>query len=353
MHFAHAREMSARFLYSCRWMAQLNSRGGSEQALIARILAAFGTRGERTSRLEVGPGDDAAVLRASPGCVVLTCDPFVEGVHFLPAVHPPDSIGFKALARATSDLAAMGARPRCFLLSLALPTERTSKWLDVMLKGMARASRRLKLALAGGDTTHGDSVAINITVMGEMRPGRSVTRSGAQPGDLLYVSGVLGAAQLGLELVRRGKTGARWSTLLRRHLYPEPRLALGQWLAQRKLASAMIDLSDGLSTDLHNLCHASSLGARVWRERIPGVTIPVALRKLRLDAERMALHGGDDYELLFTVPRRYAHRIPARFRGVRLTRIGEIAKPKSIALIDVAGRAASLEPRGWDPFRNE
>lgn len=333
-------------------MAKANAKP-NEAALIARVLAALGSRKGRVPGFEIAPGDDAAVIRATAARAnwVVSCDPFLEGVHFLPGVHPPDAVGFKALARAASDLAAMGAKPRFFLLSLALPRERSGKWLDGMLAGMARAARRLKLTLAGGDTTRGASVAINITVIGESRPGHAVPRSGARPRDRLYVSGTLGAAQLGLELIRRGKTGARWKSVLRRHLDPEPRIALGQWLAQRKLASAMIDLSDGFSTDLHNLCRASGVGARVWRERIPSVAIPAALRTLRLHAEQLALDGGDDYELLFTVPRRFARRIPATLYGLPITCVGEITKARAISLVNTDGSSTRLNPRGWDPFR--
>ena len=247
-----------------------------EARLIEQILRAVPSRG-RLARsrpngrslpvgLRLGIGDDAAVIRPmGQADWVWTCDAFLENVHFLAHAHPPQAVGFKALARATSDLAAMGARPRFFLLSLALPPSRTGGWLKGFLAGMARAARQLGLVLAGGDTSQHATVAISVSVLGEIAPGCAVTRSGARPGDRLYVTGRLGAAQLGLELILRGLyRRAGFRPLLRRHLYPELRLAFGQWLARRRLASAMIDTSDGLSTDLGHICEASGAGARVW-----------------------------------------------------------------------------------------
>ncbi len=307
----------------------------------------------RAAGLRLGIGDDAAVLRPSRGAEwVLTCDAFLENVHFLGAVHPPEAVGYKALARATSDLAAMGAEPRFFLLSLALPSQRTRAWLDGFLVGMARATRRFGLILAGGDTAQNPTVAISVTVLGEISPGRAVTRAGARPGDLLYVTGHLGRAQLGLELVLRGMDRQpQWKPLLRPHLYPKLRLDFGQWLARQRLASAMIDTSDGLSTDLEHLCESSRVGARVWADRIPAVRVPPALRERGFDPAEFALHGGEDYELLFTVPRRMSQRVPGTYRGTPTKPIGEIVRGKGMFLVESDGRKTPLVARGWDHFR--
>jgi thiamine-monophosphate kinase len=326
-----------------------------ESDLVSRILLALRARPSDRSGLLVGPGDDAAVLPATPHADwVVSCDWFLENVHFLPGVHPPDSVGFKALARAASDLGAMGATPRFYFLSLAMPSPRTGKWLDRMLAGMARAARRFHLELAGGDTTRRSSVAIHITVIGHSLRGRTISRRGARSGDKLFVSGTLGAAQLGLEFVRR-KLSRRLlaKNVMQAHLYPEPPLELGCWLAKHRLASAMIDLSDGLSTDLHRLCRASGAGARIDRSSIPSAAIPAALSRTGLKSERVALHGGDDYQLLFAVPRRLTARIPARFKGRPLTCIGEITRVKSVLLVDKEGHASPLRPAGWDPFRKK
>ena len=334
----------------------------SESRLIERVVRKLPS--QIAGGLRIGIGDDAAVLRPRAGADwVLTTDAFLENVHFLLRVHPPEAVGYKALARATSDLAAMGARPRFFLLSLALPPSCTGKWFDRFLDGMARAARSFGLVLAGGDTTRNPLAAINLTVIGEVVPGQAVLRSGARPGDSICVSGTLGEAELGLRLLERGghkfPAGSKWSphprknlkSLLQKHLYPEPRLALGEWLAKNGTATAMIDTSDGFSTDLAHLCEASGVGARVWAARIPKVTMPNDLRKLNLDLLRLALDGGEDYELLFSVPRRLARRLPRAVRGVPVTIIGEITRGRRVLLIDDAGREKTLRPQGWDPFR--
>jgi thiamine-monophosphate kinase len=273
----------------------------------------------------------------------------LEDVHFLIDVHSPMQIGYKALARATSDLAAMGARPLYFFVNLALPDSRTGKWFDSYLGGMSRAARRFGLVLAGGDTTKRPQVAINMTVIGEVLPGRAILRSGARPGNLLCVSGRLGQAELGLRLIQRGWHERHgWKSLLRKQFLPEPRLELGRWLAEQEIASAMIDTSDGLSTDLAHICESSGVGARVWAAKIPKVNVPT---QLGLDALRLALDGGEDYELLFTVPKRLAGRLPKAIRGVSIAAIGEITREPKILLVDERGRTTPLRNQGWDPFR--
>jgi len=306
--------------------------------------------------LRLGIGDDAAVIRPRPGTEwALTSDQFLEGVHFLADAHPAEAIGYKGLARATSDLGAMGAKPRFFLLSLSLPVERTSAWLDRMTSGLARAARRFGLTLAGGDTARSTArhpgISLDFMVMGEIAAGRAVTRGGAKPGDAIFVSGRLGASQLGLELILRGIDRHRqWQPLLVPHFYPKLAIELGRWLAQRRLASAMMDISDGLSTDLHRLCRASHVGSRVHQHQLPGVTVPEGLRKLGLDAQSLALHGGEDYGLLFTVSKPNVASIPRAFGGLRLTRIGEIVPGSGVTLL-ADGVAAPLAPQGWDHFR--
>ncbi len=314
--------------------------------------------------MRLGIGDDAAVLAPGRNTEwVLSCDAFLDGVHFLAQSYPADSVGYKSLVRAASDLAAMGAQPRIFFLTLGLPARLTREWLDEFLRGMGRAARLLGMRLAGGDTTKSGTVSISITVLGEVARGQAVTRSGARPGDILYVSGKLGRAQLGLELAKSGGHGAlaktlrKHSGLLQPHLYPKIRIELGAWLARHRVASALMDISDGLSTDLARMCGASGVGARVWAERIPCVKIPPAsagmVRKLRLDPMQMALHGGEDYELLFTVPRNKAQRLRSAPDFPELTAIGEIERGKRITLVGSDGRGKRLDPGGWDPFRGK
>lgn len=325
------------------------------------------------AKLSLGIGDDAAVVALSPGArtgeFVLSCDTTLEGIHFLADRHPADSVGYKALARATSDLAAMGATPHSFLLTLALPTTRTGKWLDRFLRGIARAAREFGMVLAGGDTTRSRAIFISITVIGEVAPGRAVRRSGAKPGDGLYVSGMLGAAEFGLRIMQRRGGSSTLSHLkplmnqfspLKRHLYPRIRLELGAFLGRNGIASAMMDISDGLSTDLARLCAASSVGARVEAERLPRVQIrpPSAenaevarsLARLKFDPLELALHGGEDYELLFAVPPKNEAKLSAATRFCAITRIGEVTRRKSVVLAQ-DGSERPLTNRGWDPFR--
>jgi len=323
----------------------------SEKELIERAGKKLPSRSG--SGLRVGIGDDAAVMRPKQGIEwVVTSDAFLQNIHFLLRVHPPEAVGYKALARATSDLAAMGARPLYFVMNLALPTACTGKWFDGFLEGMAQAARTFGLVLAGGDTTRSTLAAVNLTIIGAIESGQAVLRSGARPGNLICVSGTLGEAELGLQLLqRRIHKSNKWKKLLRKHFYPQPRLELGQWLAKNGRATAMIDTSDGLSTDLMHLCEASEVGAKLWATKIPKVIVPDDARKLGLDPLRLALDGGDDYELLFTVPKSLERFLPRTVHGVPITVIGEITREKRNLLIDETGRAAALPTRGWDPFR--
>ena len=387
-----------------------------ERQLVEKIARALIPHWAASSRLKAGIGDDAAVISPAGRTEwVLSCDTFLEDVHFRVKTHPPDSIGYKALARAVSDLAAMGATPRFFLLTLALPagTVRTSGfptsgtlrfgktsialkrhsqaghsaagrsfvgrgfshdktsplgsgalapeapsegWLNAFLEGMARASRELGIAIIGGDTTKSDRIFISITVLGEVAPGRALTRSGARPGDIIYVSGKLGCAQLGLELVLRGHAQDRQlRALVQPHLYPEIRIRLGSWLAAHRIPTSAMDLSDGLSTDLTRLCIASRVGAKIYAGKIPSVVIPAAaarkLGKYKLDPLQLALHGGEDYELFFTVSPRQAKKLSHAPGAAALTAIGEITRGDQLILVANDGREKPLRSQGWDPFR--
>ena len=224
------------------------------------------------------------------------------------------------------------------------------------LIGMARAARQFGMVLIGGDTSRNTTVVMNITVGGQVAPGRALTRSGARPGDGIFVSGTLGAAQLGLELILRGvHKERRYKPLLQPHLRPQIQLELGRWLAgehrRPAIASAAIDTSDGLSSDLTHICQASGVGARIFVAQIPAVKIPKSIHGGRFDSLEMSLHGGEDYQLLFTVPQAEAQRIPRAFRGTRITRIGEILKAAanrelhSITLAPPRNRIVAATPR--------
>src|SRR5215831_9752728 len=200
--------------------------GIREDELVRKIGASMRQGSGVPAQVLLGIGDDAALFRPRPGYeLILTCDWFLEGTHFLRDKHPPDSVGWKCLARALSDIAAMGGTPRCFLLSIAIPASHTGRWLDQFLRGLRRASRKFECVLAGGDTTQRDEILVNISVIGETPTGRAVLRCGARPGDLIYVSGSLGGAELGLQVLRRSGCRADLkSSFVRKHLYPEPRL---------------------------------------------------------------------------------------------------------------------------------
>jgi thiamine-monophosphate kinase len=327
--------------------------------LVGRIQKRLGARNRAPAAhvvsgesLRLGVGDDACVLRSKRGYEwVASTDAFIEDVHFRLRLHIPASIGYKALARAASDLGTMGAVPRCFLLSLALPPSLTGRWLDGFSDGLARAAQKFGMVLAGGDTSRTKATFINITVLGEVRAGRAILRSGAQPGDRVFVTGRLGAAQLGLEILLRGLSRRpELRRYLAPHLLPHPPVTFGQWLARRGLPSAMMDLSDGLSTDLDRLCRASGVGARVQESNLPAVRVPESLRRRGIDATTLALNGGEDYQLLFTVPARLAAGIPTVHDGVRTAEIGEIVRGPGVSLISARGKSSPLTPRGWDHF---
>jgi thiamine-monophosphate kinase len=338
-----------------------------ENKLIRRILGKSSRSSGLHSDLSLGIGDDAALFIPRSGCqTILTCDWFLEGTHFLRDRHPADSVGWKSLARAVSDVAAMGGTPRCFLLSLALPSELTGRWLTDFLGGLRRASRRLRCPIAGGDTTRQNRVLINVTVVGEVRSRLALLRSGARASEIIFVSGRLGEADAGLSRLRASRGKIRSSDpVLRKHLYPQPRIALGQWLADHQLATAAMDLSDGLSTDLARLCASSTVGATIDASKLAQATVQHAwVSKWNGNARSgsgnptsaankallLALNGGDDYELLFTVAGSQAHRIPSRYGGLKLTAIGEITRGHRIELLQSDGRTTPLKPGGWDPF---
>ncbi len=308
----------------------------SERLLIQRIRL-LATRGKKHSQ---GIGDDCAVLELASGRQVLvTTDFTLEEVHFRREWHPPDSVGHRCLARGLSDIAAMGGVPHAAFLSLALPAELAQDWVDQFMAGLLKLAAQFSLQLLGGDTAqspHG--VVADIVVLGSVPKGKAVLRSGACAGDFLYVTGSLGSSMASLNQLRKGKKLRPKSNA--QHFYPQPRLAIGQFLREKKLASAMIDISDGLSTDLSHICEESRAGAVVSAEALPVVPDN--------DGLALALDGGDDYELLFTAhPNR---RIPKRIAGVPVTRIGEIVRGRQMKLARPDGKMETLMPAGWEHF---
>jgi len=309
------------------------------------LIARYFSRGSTRSDVLLGVGDDAALLEVPAGrALVAATDTLVEGRHFLPDA-PPDSVGHQALAVNLSDLAAMGADPAWALLSLSVP-ESDEEWLGGFAAGLYALAGRHDVALVGGDTVRGPRV-ITITALGLVEPSRALRRSGARVGDLLYVSGWPGEAAAGLEVLRRGGPVAAADPLVRRCRYAEPRVALGRALRGR--ASAAMDVSDGLLGDLAKLCAASGVGARLDLERLP-VSSSLATRHARADCESLVLRGGDDYELLFTLPADAAAAIEAATpAAVPLHRIGAIEEGRGVRCLR-DGRPADIEAGGYDHF---
>ncbi|MCU1283994.1 MAG: thiamine-phosphate kinase [Acidobacteriales bacterium] len=287
-----------------------------------------------------GIGDDAAILRPPAGHdLVVTTDFSLEGTHFRREWNPADSVGHRCLARGLSDIAAMGAAPLAAFLSLALPANLPQKWVDDFLRGFLALSKRHNLTLAGGDIAQSTSgVLADIIVVGSAPRGKAILRSTARPGDIIYVTGALGASAGTLkELFADGKTNNRMDN--HRHFYPEPRLAIARYLREHKLATSMIDISDGLSTDLAHICEESGVGATLNQNLIPvGNNATLEL----------ALHGGEDYELLFTA--RKSARVPVEIAGVPVTEIGWITREKKILITDCKRPAKKLAVRGWEHF---
>lgn len=321
--------------------------------------------GSASAGLVLGIGDDAAVFGVSPERhVVISTDLLIEDVDFRLDTTRPDLLGHKALAVSLSDIAAMGARPRWALVSIAV-TEAVwqSDFLDQFYEGFLQLADRLGVKLIGGDLSKTEAkITVDSVLLGECRTGQEVLRSGAQPGDQIYVTGYLGDAAAGLRLLERGARVHTTSTgrpetnsvdhLLLRQLQPEPRVGWGILLGEQRLATSMIDISDGLSSDLNHLCEESIVGAVVEAASLPIDTVVREICGRRaLDPLMLALHGGEDYELLFTVAPQNVSRLPKRVDGVSVTRIGEIRGASEGVRISEGAKIWKLEPGGWEHFK--
>lgn len=280
------------------------------------------------SAVVLGIGDDCAIYRprGSADDLLFTSDMFIEGVHFLRETHKPAVAGRKALVRSLSDIAAMGGSPGFCLVSLCIPAWAGSKWVDQFFDGILDLAASTAVILAGGDLSHADKLACDVTVCGAVPRGTALRRDGARPGHEIYISGALGGAALGLQT---NKGRAR-----QRHLRPEPRLALGKFLRERLQATSALDLSDGLSLDLRRLCLSSGVDAEIIEPpRFPGADL------------EQSLHGGEEYELLFTV--HPGSKVPKEFEGLPLTRIGTIVRGAG-GLVLLQGKP--LPALGYDHF---
>jgi thiamine-monophosphate kinase len=330
-----------------------------ELSLIEQIRRDFTTKNKA---IRQGIGDDCAILRLPPECEVLvTTDLTLENRHFRRDAHPPESVGHRCLARGLSDLAAMGATPVAAFLSLALPGPMLASasgrtWITRFFHGLRALAQLHDVPLAGGDTSESPGgkqgmILADIVLVGSAPKGKALRRAGASPGDTLYVTGNLGGAAVELaSVLGRKRTVRTTSTDDHPHLFPEPRLDVGEALLRRRLATACLDLSDGLSTDLAHLCQASNVSAEIEQAALPVHPLARALEPAA--ALKAALHGGEDYELLFTAPA--SVRLPSSLAGVPITRIGSITPVRAgrprMTLIQPDGTRIVLEPGGWEHF---
>lgn len=302
-----------------------------------RLIQCIRLSAAKGRRYGVGIGDDTAVLRLPAGDeALITTDFSLEDVHFCQAWHPADSVGHRCLARGLSDIAAMGGIPRAAFLSLAVPGKVSQEWIDGFVRGLLQLAGNYGVQLAGGDTAQSPcGILADIVVLGSAPNGTAVLRCGAKPRDLLYVTGTLGSSTATLNALRAGKKLRPRSH--KKHFYPEPRVAVGRFLREKKIATAMIDISDGLSTDLGHICEESGTGAVVYAEALPSH-----------GDLGLALHGGEEYELLFTA--RPERSVPKEVAGVPVTLIGEVLRGKQMRLAKSDGTTELLKPGGWQHF---
>jgi len=304
--------------------------------------------------VEVGIGDDSAALRVSPGRLLLaTTDCQVEDVHFQKSYITPEGLARRSVAVSVSDVGAMGGIPKFILASLGFSGEEDEAFLMKLVEGFRSSEKEFGVKLVGGNLSSSEKLFLDVTTLGEVEPENLVKRSGASPGDAIYVSGTLGDAALGLKLLKSGGTPGESSYLAGRHLNPEPRLALGRRLALAGAATSMIDVSDGLTLDLERITVQQGLGARIDLDRIP-VSDEYRKHAAGYSDEFFAdaLGGGEDYELLFTSSpgRRDDVREISTALDILITEIGEVVSVPAISVIDRDGREVSVNRKGFIHF---
>jgi len=322
----------------------------AEKALIA-LVRRMAARAKNPA-IQTAIGDDCAVLRlvsdrGKPKDTLVTTDFTLEGIHFRRDWHPAESVGHRCLARGLSDIAAIGGEPVAAFLSLALPRDLPQSWVGRFARSLISLAERYGVTLAGGDTAESpNGILADIVVVGAVPKGKAVLRSGARPGDRIYVSGELGGSAAAVWQMRKKPKRKLNPREYSRHFFPEPRIELGRILREKGLVTAMIDISDGLSTDLAHICEESGVGAEIEAEVIPRAIIGKPAREVDL---QFALHGGEDYELLFTVPR--GKRVPTGLAGVPITQVGHITRGRKVIVRNESGVGYELQPRGWEHFR--
>ncbi len=333
----------------------------NEREIIDFITTLAAPDGEQVLK---GIGDDCAVVRKDGKHVwLLTMDTLIESVHFNTAFHPPEKLGRKAVSANVSDIGAMGGKPLFVLLSAGMPPGFDESWFRSFAKGLTDACRQYGCLIIGGDTVASPGgLSFTLTVIGEADADKVVYRKGARPGDTIWVSGDLGFAAAGLELLRREIEPANreFDLFREKHLNPLARVELGQQLAESGLAHAMMDLSDGLATDLAHLCKQSGVGAHLFARDLPGVAALAAVaQRTGSNAERWAISGGEDYELLFTAaPDDSANLLEiAEQSGSMIYPVGNIVAGSTVTLIrqsaDGSREEVAIAYQGFDHFRNK
>lgn len=316
-----------------------------EFGLIDRLRKIVGEPGEG----ETWVGDDAAVLRAPAGTILFTSDLMIEGVHFDLELTGPEDLGYKSIAVNVSDVAAMGGTPRRALVSLGLKPQMEVEWIEDLYRGMRECADEFGMAIAGGDISRSDCLLVSVALIGNPAGRLVIERKGARIGDALCVTGTLGESAAGYRLLRAGIRER--DDLRRRHLRPTARVKEVEVL-RRQLPTAMIDVSDGFAQDLLHLCNQSKVGALVRAGDLPVVDLSdLELDRAPLD---LALHGGEDYELIFTIPSDRVDEAIARVEektGTRVTIVGEIIDPERGVVIEKDGEESKMEARGWDHLR--
>ena len=320
----------------------------------------------RSSQVIQGIGDDCAVLSLNNGNYqILTTDALVETVHFNLKTHTPEQLGWKTMAVNISDIAAMGGQPKFAVISVGIPKSVPVDFLDRFYKGLNQASQKYKVALVGGDTVSSPKhLFINLALLGETRKKRVFVRSGARPGDKIFVTGTLGDSALGLKILESPRK--KWKgpetlrkKLIQRHLKPDPRVEVANWLAKSKFkVTSMIDISDGLTQDLGHILKAGKVGAELRESELP-ISQPLSKYSLinGLPALELALSGGEDYELLFTLaPEDVTYLDTESITKVDqpVTQVGVITAKKGIRLISKTGRSKTLHrPMGFNHFKGK
>jgi thiamine-monophosphate kinase len=302
-----------------------------------------------------GIGDDVAVINRNGKTLLITTDLLIEGIHFDRSWIDPYRLGKKALTVNLSDIAAMGGIPKYFLISVGLPKNLSLSFISLFYRGLREGARKFNVDLIGGDTSVSEKIVINICLLGEGEKKNLLFRRGARVGDDLFVSGTLGDAALGLKILQKKGDTEGPTSLIEKQLSPCPRIQLGQIIAKRRYATAMIDISDGLLIDTTHLLEESRVGARIWEEQVP---LSRSYRKwiysYAEDLCQMALCGGEDYELLFTAPPKMRKKLSslAHSLNVSITRIGEILPQKEgFYVTKKDGREYSPSHLGFDHFR--